>query len=92
MTRLNQNRSIADVLRVVKTNSSKWSYETFPLASGIWWQNGYGEFTVGLSNIEQVKAYIAHLEEHHRGATFQEEFRGLLDEHGIEYNEKDLWD
>ena len=56
------------------------------------WQGGYADFSVSKSNIEEVKRYIARQEEHHRKFTFQEELRALLRRHGIEFNEKYVWD
>jgi putative transposase len=55
------------------------------------WQDGYGAFSVGASEIEAVRAYIAGQEAHHRKVTFQEEYRALLQEHGVEYDERFLW-
>ncbi|WP_439630813.1 IS200/IS605 family transposase [Gemmata sp.] len=92
LVRLSQTRAIADVMRVIKANASKWVHETFPNTAGVWWQGGYGAFTVGKSAVDEVEAYIANQEAHHRGETFQTEFRGLLDEHGVEYDERYLWD
>ncbi|HET6574746.1 MAG TPA: transposase, partial [Fimbriiglobus sp.] len=59
---------------------------------GFYWQNGYGAFSVSPSNAEQVTAYIANQEEHHRARTFQDEFRGLLRRHKIEWDERYVWD
>jgi putative transposase len=39
-----------------------------------------------------VRAYIAHQEEHHRGKTFQDEYRELLARHGVEWDERYVWD
>ena len=89
---LRQNKSLADFLRQIKANSSKWVHETFPNAGGFWWQGGYGAFTVSHSGIDAVRSYIANQEEHHRARTFQDEYRDLLTRHGIEFDEKYLWD
>src|SRR5262249_14027395 len=59
LARLGQHRAVADVLRVVKTNSSKWVRETFPEAAKFRWQDGYGAFGVSFSLVPKVKAYIA---------------------------------
>jgi hypothetical protein len=56
------------------------------------WQAGYGAFTVSHSAIPEVKAYVANQAEHHKKMTFQDEFRALLRKHGIEFDEKYLWD
>ena len=55
------------------------------------WQDGYGAFTVSRSNIPSVIAYIKNQREHHRKKSFQEEYRELLEKHGIEYDERYIW-
>ena len=89
---LRQQPALADFLRELKAGSSAWIHDTFPTAANLWWQTGYGAFTVSHSALEVVKAYIANQEEHHRKVTFQEEFRLLLVKHRIEFDEKYLWD
>jgi putative transposase len=61
-------------------------YDTFE------WQRGYGAFSVSKSDLDRVIAYIANQEEHHRHVTFQDEFRALLREHGVEWDERYVWD
>src|SRR5262245_21754443 len=92
LARLSREVSVAETLRLLKSNSSKWVHETFPLHSAFAWQNGYGAFTVSYSQLELVKAYIANQEEHHRGMSFRDEFRALLRKHDIEFDEQYLWD
>jgi hypothetical protein len=58
---------------------------------GFAWQDGYGAFTVSKSNIPSVISYIQNQREHHRKKTFQEEYRELLEKHGIEYDERYIW-
>ena len=55
------------------------------------WQDGYGAFTVSRSNVRIVIAYIKNQREHHRKKSFQEEYRELLEKHGIEYDELYVW-
>jgi len=54
------------------------------------WQDGYGAFTVSKSQLPDVLRYVEGRCEHHRRQTFQEEYRALLDRHGIDYDEKYL--
>jgi putative transposase len=75
-----------------KTNSSVRIKQEGSMLGDFHWQNGYGAFSVSPSNVEQVKTYIANQEEHHRKMTFQEEYRKMLDRHGIEYDERYAWD
>jgi putative transposase len=83
--------SIADVLRVLKTNSSRWVHEQFPERKRFAWQSGYGAFTVSSSRAEEVRAYIASQCEHHRRVSFQDEFLSLLKKHGLECPGADCW-
>jgi putative transposase len=83
--------SMANLLRVVKTNSSRWVHEQFPEHKGFGWQAGYGAFTVSGSRAAQVTEYIAAQQEHHRRISFQEEFLILLQKHGVAYDLRDLW-
>jgi putative transposase len=89
---LGREISVAEALRTIKANSSKWIHETFPNQRGFAWQAGYGAFAVSYSNIPSVKRYIANQAEHHRVRTYQEEFLALLRRHDIEFDESHLWD
>jgi putative transposase len=53
---------------------------------------GYGAFAVSYSNIGAVKEYTANQAEHHHVRTFQDEFRELLRRHGLEWDERYVWD
>jgi len=75
----------------IKSNSSKWMHETFPEKTKFAWQTGYGVFSVSVSNVDEVKAYIAAQADHHRKRTFQEEYLAFLKKHGVEYDEGYSW-
>jgi len=83
--------AVADLMRVVKANSSKWVHDTFPDCPFAW-QNGYGGFAVEYDRIETVRAYIARQAEHHADRSFQDEYRTLLGEHGMDWDERYVWD
>jgi REP element-mobilizing transposase RayT len=82
----------AKIVQLVKGGSSIWIHEEFPDLADFAWQDGYGAFTVSKSAVPDVSAYIANQREHHRTRTYQEEFRALLERHGIEFDERYLWD
>lgn len=84
--------SVTELMRVVKTNTSRWVHETWPERAGFAWQTGYGAFTVSQSQVEVVRQYIAGQEDHHRTMTFQEEYLALLTRHGIEFDERYVWE
>jgi putative transposase len=89
---LGRQASVADTVRTVKSNSSRWVHETFATRAAFAWQNGYGAFTVSYSNMEAVREYIRGQEEHHKVRTFQDEFREFLRRHAIEWDERYVWD
>ena len=84
--------SVADWLRLIKTNSSKWVHETFPQHRAFAWQSGYAAFSVSRSNDAEVCRYIAAQADHHRRKTFQEELLEFLHRHGIAFDERYLWE
>jgi len=87
---LPKNRTIPDLLREIKANSSRWVHETFPHPRFAW-QDGYAAFTISVRGLPQVKAYIARQEEHHAKVSFEDEFRSFLAQHGVEYDERHIW-
>ncbi len=84
--------AVADALRVLKANSSRWVHGQGRERSSFAWQTGYAAFSVSRSATDAIKQYIASQEEHHRRMTFQEEFLALLRKHGIQYDERYLWE
>lgn len=83
--------SLADALRMIKSNCSKWVHETFPEFRDFAWQAGYGAFTVSYSNEDDVRRYIANQPQHHKRKTFQEELVEFLHRHEIPYDERYIW-
>jgi len=83
--------AVAEMLRVLKANSSRWVHEQFPAHARFAWQGGYGAFAVSQSNEGAVRGYIASQEEHHRKVSFQDEFLALLNKHGIVYDPREVW-
>jgi REP element-mobilizing transposase RayT len=77
--------ALAKAVQLLKANSSKWMSEQGKEFS---WQEGYGAFSVSASNLDQVIRYIQNQEAHHRKMGFEEEFRALLQKHGVEYDPK----
>ena len=84
--------STSDIVRDIKTNSSKWIHETLPGTKGFAWQRGFGAFSVGHSQKDDIVRYIENQEEHHRTKTFKEEFVGFLETYEIEYDSNYLWE
>ena len=89
---LHRTVPIAKLLEEIKTSSSARIQEEGPQLANFHWQNGYGVFSVSPSKAPDVTRYVAQQEEHHRQLTYQEEYRLLLARHGIEYDERYVWD
>ena len=85
LARLSPSLAVADVVRDVKANSSKWMTDQIEVTSRFEWQKGYGAFTVSYSRTQSVQEYIRNQEEHHRTKTFQEEYIEFLKRHKIEF-------
>jgi putative transposase len=82
----------AKMVKEVKRGSSVWIKTKGVELKEFHWQNGYGIFSIGFSQIQVLKAYIENQAEHRRKISFQDEFRGLLDRYEIKYDESYVWD
>jgi REP element-mobilizing transposase RayT len=92
LTTVPPTTALSDVMRVLKTNSSRWVHEQFPRLGSFAWQTGYGAFGVSRSNADEVERYVANQQEHHRHVTFQEEFLAFLQRHGVAYDPRYIWE
>jgi REP element-mobilizing transposase RayT len=81
-------QSIADLMQQVKGDSSKWINEKKFIRSKFSWQEGYGAFSYGKSQVHQVIKYIQEQENHHKKKTFIEEYKKFLMAFEIEYDER----
>lgn len=84
--------SVAKAMQLIKGGSSKWVHDTFPQHHDFAWQEGYGAFSLGISDVKRTIAYIENQAEHHRRRDFKGEFLMFLKKHGIEYDERYIWD
>ncbi|MCH7725903.1 MAG: IS200/IS605 family transposase [Planctomycetes bacterium] len=89
---LSKNHALMKIVEEVKKGSSKWMKSEGSQNEEFYWQGGYAAFSVSKSNVEEVRRYIENQEEHHRKMSFQDELRALLRRHGIEYDERYVWD
>ena len=84
--------TVADVVKELKRSSSAWLKAKAADLADFAWQAGYGVFSIGQSQVNDVRAYIAGQEEHHRKVLFQDEFRRLLERYDIAFDERYVWD
>jgi len=90
--RLARTVSQADLLEKIKKTSSAWIKRQGKQYAAFHWQGGYGDFSIGWSQLEDLVRYINNQEEHHRTQTFQEEYRSLLQKYHVEFDERYVWD
>ena len=84
--------TISDLMRTVKARSSKWIHDEFPTLRDFAWQEGYSVFSVSKSQEEAVKKYVAGQAEHHKKEDFKSELLRILRAHGVEFDEKHVFD
>ena len=81
-------QSLSELMQNVKRDSSAWIYKEKLVVGKFSWQEGYGAFSYSKSQIPQVIKYIENQEIHHKKRTFVEEYRKILDDFGLEYDER----
>jgi putative transposase len=91
LARFGRTITQAEWVKELKRVSNLWlkeqgDFENFE------WQGGYADFSVSQSNLEQVRGYIANQEKHHHKRSFQDEVRGLLTKHKMDWDERYIWD
>ena len=89
---LSRTIAVAEIVEEVKKCSSKWAKTKGGILRKFQWQTGYGAFSIGQSNVDALKRYIAGQKEHHRRRTFEEEYKSFLDKYGVSYDERYVWD
>ncbi|MGN6394783.1 MAG: IS200/IS605 family transposase [Mucilaginibacter sp.] len=82
------NQSLADLMRIVKSESTKWINDKQFTPAVFNWQEGYGAFSYSRSHVQKVVEYVMNQEEHHRHKTFMEEYEQFLKQFEIEYDER----
>jgi putative transposase len=81
-------QSVSDLLQNIKGSSSKWINDNKLTAGKFEWQEGYGAFSYGKSQVPDVITYIHNQEQHHKKKTFKEEYLEFLEKFGVEYDER----
>lgn len=84
--------SVSDLVRDIKNNSSNFINSKKFVKGKFSWQEGFGAFTYGQSQIDSVFKYISNQEAHHQKKTFKEEYIDMLAKFQVQYDEKYLFD
>ena len=84
--------AVSNIVRDIKASSSKWISENKLIKGQFKWQEGYGAFTYSKSQIDSVVRYILNQPEHHRKKSFKDEYLDTLNNAGIKYEERYLFE
>jgi REP-associated tyrosine transposase len=81
--------TLAKAMQLLKGASSHWMNEKFRTEFA--WQEGYGGFSLGISQKSDTIAYIQKQAEHHRERNFEEEFVAFLKKNAVDYDPRHIW-
>ena len=80
--------ALADLVRDIKSDSSEWINRKKLARGKFAWQEGYGAFSYGHSQLDTIIRYIQNQERHHRRRSFKNEYLALLRKFEIEFKEE----
>jgi putative transposase len=83
LLRLPGTMALATAMQKLKANSSRWVHETFPDRGSFAWQEGYGAFSVSISQAAKTVAYIDRQQEHHQSCDLAAEWTAFVKKHGL---------
>jgi REP element-mobilizing transposase RayT len=86
-----KNIALSHLMEEIKKSSSKWIKTKASSLRSFGWQDGYGAFTIGRSQVEALQRYIAAQKERHKKQSFEEELVRLLNKYGVQYDERYIW-
>jgi len=89
--RFNTTQTLSELMRQIKRGSSEWINRNKFVSGKFEWQSGYGAFSYGKSQIPTVARYIKNQEKHHAKKSFLDEYKKILDNLDIEYDEQYLF-
>ena len=88
---LHRNLTVSKLLEEIKKTSSKWIKMQDSTCKDFSWQDGYGVFSLGQSQLVHLIHYIENQQDHHKKQTFKDELLVLLKKYNVEYDEKYIW-
>ena len=86
-----KNVALSSLMKDVKKDSSLWIKTKGNQFRNFHWQDGYGAFSIGKSQLNELKRYVSKQKQHHRKKSFQEELIQFLRAYGLEYDKRYLW-
>ncbi len=92
LCRMSRTITQADWVKELKRVSSIWIKQHDPDSVAFAWQGGYGVFSVSTLALDRTHDYIANQQQHHQKQTFQDEYMAILRKHGLEWDERYVWE
>ena len=89
---LSKKVSLVTLIGKVKSKSSKWVKSKGSAYKRFYWQNGYGAFSISSSQIDSIRSYIRKQKDHHQNISFEEEYKDMLKENNVEFDDRYIWD
>lgn len=88
---IHQTVAVSKGIQLIKGGSSKWVHEEFAEYRNFGWQDGYGAFSIGVSQLGDTIRYIENQKEHHATRDFQAEFIAFLERNQVDYDPRYIW-
>jgi REP element-mobilizing transposase RayT len=88
---LSKNIALSDLMMTLKKDSSKWIKKNRDAFQDFYWQDGYGAFSIGESQVGAVTDYIRGQKERHKILTFEDELVALAERYGVVFDPRYLW-
>ena len=89
---LSKKITLIKLLEDVKSDSSRWVKTKGEHYKQFYWQGGYGAFSVSPHEVDTVRTYIRNQHEHHKTETYQDEYRRILTNNEVDFDERFIWD
>ena len=92
ITHIHPTIALASLIKEIKISSNAFIKEKLLFPDFTGWQDGYGAFTYSIDALPNLIRYVQNQEAHHKSLTFEDEYIGLLEEHGVEYDANYVFD
>lgn len=90
VTHIHPSISLASLVKDLKVSSAIYIKEKQLFKNFNGWQNGYGAFTYTINELDRLIEYVKNQEEHHSKKKFVDEYKDLLNKHGVNFDERYL--
>ena len=80
--------ALADLVREIKADSTNFINKNRLVRGRFCWQEGYGAFSYGHSQLDTIIRYIQNQQKHHERHSFKNEYLSLLKKFDIAFEDK----